>query len=65
MADIFISYARSDREKIERLAAALEAEGYSVWWDRFIQSGSEFSADIERELGDAKAVIACWSADSW
>ena len=49
MADIFISYARGDGEKIERLAAALEAEGFSVWWDRNIVGGSEFSKDIERD----------------
>ena len=64
MADIFISYARADRERIETLAAALEAEGYSVWWDRNIVGGSEFSAEIEKELTAAKAVIVAWSEDS-
>lgn len=63
MADIFISYARQDRTRIERLASALEGEGYSVWWDRHIESGSEFSADIERELEAAKAIIVCWSEE--
>ncbi|MEM8772653.1 MAG: tetratricopeptide repeat protein, partial [Pseudomonadota bacterium] len=43
-------------------AAALEGEGYSLWWDRRIQSGSEFSKDIEAELDAAKAVVVCWSA---
>ena len=61
MADIFISYARADRDKVEKLAAALEAEGYSVWWDRNIVGGDDFSADIERELDAAKAVIVGWS----
>ena len=61
MADIFISYARADRDKIEKLASALEAEGYSVWWDRQIIGGSEFADDIERELATAKAVIVGWS----
>ncbi len=63
MADIFISYARPDRAKVERLAAALQSEGWSVWWDRNIQSGAEFSAEIERELHDAGAVIVCWSEE--
>ncbi len=63
LADIFISYARADREKVEQLASALEGEGYSVWWDRHIESGAEFSADIERELEAAKAVIVCWSEE--
>ncbi len=64
MADIFISYARPNRDKIEKLSKALEASGYSVWWDRRIEIGAEFSKDIERELNEAKAVIVAWSADA-
>ncbi len=64
MADIFISYARADRDKVEKLANTLEGEGYSVWWDRHIEGGAEFSTDIERELEAAKAVIVCWSKDA-
>jgi TolB-like protein len=64
MADIFISYARADRERVEKLAAALEAQGYSVWWDRHIAGGAEFSEAIEKELAAAKAVIVVWSADA-
>lgn len=61
MADVFLSYARADRPRAESLAAALERAGYSVWWDRHIAGGSEFSSDIERELGDCRAVIVLWS----
>ena len=57
MADVFIGYARLDRETIEKLASAIEAAGYSVWWDRQIIAGAEFSRDIERELDAAKAVV--------
>ncbi len=62
MADIFISYARADRERIETLAAALEAEGLAVWWDRQIVGGAEFSAEIEKALDGSKAVLVAWSA---
>lgn len=61
MADIFIGYARLDRETVENLASALEAAGYSVWWDRQIIGGAEFSKDIERELNAAKAAVIVWS----
>ena len=61
MADIFISYARADRDRIGKLASALEAQGYSVWWDRHIAGGAEFSKDIESAIRDAKAVIVAWS----
>jgi len=61
MTDLFLSYARPDRDRAEALASALEAEGYSVWWDRHITGGSEFSADIERQLMAATVVIVAWS----
>ena len=62
MADVFISYARADRDKIAKLAAALEAQGFSVWWDRQILGGAEFAKDIERELNAAKVAVVAWSA---
>ncbi|MBI1393723.1 MAG: TIR domain-containing protein [Alphaproteobacteria bacterium] len=64
MTDVFISYARADQEKVEKLADALVARGVSVWWDKQIKSGSEYSADIETALNAAGAVIVCWSKAS-
>ncbi|MDA8752543.1 TIR domain-containing protein [Halieaceae bacterium] len=64
MADIFISYARPDREKIEQLAESLEREGFDVWWDRQIDGGAEFAQHIERELTAARTVLVGWSQHS-
>ncbi len=61
MANVFISYARSDIDRVRPLADALAAHGLTVWWDQQMQSGDEFSAAIERELNAADAVIVCWS----
>lgn len=61
MSDIFISYARDDRERIVALAGALERAGFSVWWDRHIAGGAAFSEEIVRELKAADAVIVAWS----
>lgn len=61
VADIFISYSNQDRERVEPLAEALVAAGFSVWWDRHIRGGSEFYAEIERELLAATSVIVVWS----
>lgn len=63
LADIFLSYAHADRPRAEALAAALEGQGNGVWWDRHIESGSQFSHEIEQRLAEAKAVIVCWSTD--
>ncbi len=64
MADVFLSYAGEDRARIGPLARALAAAGYTVWWDRDIPGGADFSQEIEREIEAAKAVIACWSKTS-
>lgn len=64
MTDIFISYAREDRARAARLANALEACGWSVWWDRKIIAGQSFDEAIERELEAAKRILVLWSKDS-
>jgi adenylate cyclase len=62
MSDVFISYAREEHDVVARLAHALEAGGFSVWWDRDLVGGEEFGAAIERELAAAAAVVVCWSS---
>jgi TolB-like protein len=62
MADLFLSYARADRDIAERIAGALTSAGYSVWWDRNLVGGTEFAVDIERELASCEVVLVVWSA---
>jgi biotin carboxyl carrier protein len=64
MADIFISYAREDRDFAAALAEVIRKEGWSVWWDRKIQVGRSFSDVIERELEAARCVVVLWSRTS-
>ena len=64
MADIFISYARADRARIEDLGSWLGKAGYTVWWDRQIVGGEDFYEAIERELAAAKIVVVAWSQES-
>ena len=64
MSDIFISYAREDQAKAEAIAHGLEQKGWSIWWDRTIPAGKWFHQVIERELAEARCVLALWSANS-
>jgi hypothetical protein len=64
MTDVFISYASEDRERARIVASALEARGWSVWWDRKIVAGETFDQVIERELEAAKSVVVLWSKES-
>lgn len=64
MTDVFVSYAAEDRERAARLAGALTALGWTVWWDRRILAGQTFDKAIERELYAAKSVVVLWSRHS-
>lgn len=63
-AEIFLSYARSDRERAKIFAETLVKQGYSVWWDRNIPHGRKFDEYILEKLNQAKCVIVLWSKDS-
>ncbi|MGI8704321.1 MAG: TIR domain-containing protein [Sphingomicrobium sp.] len=64
MADVFLSYARGDRSAADRLANAIGETGLTVWWDRHIKGGAEFSRDIQRQLDEASKILVLWSRDA-
>lgn len=64
MSDVFISYKAEDRRRIQPLVQALQADGYSVWWDQHIGTGDEWRQTIEQQLDVAKCVIVAWSKHS-
>ena len=43
MAQIFLSYARSDADKAQSLAIVLEQAGHNIWWDHHIGGGSQYT----------------------
>lgn len=64
MASVFLSYAREDAPKAQALAKSLECAAHSVWWDRHIHGGSEYSGEIEAALKRSDVVIVLWSEAS-
>lgn len=64
MADIFVSYASEDRERVRPLVNALEARGFTVWWDSRIDIGSSYDREIEHQLKAASCVVTVWSEAS-
>jgi hypothetical protein len=61
MADVFLSYSRADRARVETIAAAVEQDGRSFWWDRQLLSGADYGSVIEREIAGAASVVVAWS----
>jgi tetratricopeptide (TPR) repeat protein len=64
MASVFLSYVREDADKARSLAALLERAGHSVWWDRRIKGGSQYSTEIEAALAAADRIVVLWSGKS-
>lgn len=64
MPHIFISYASEDRAIAQKLAGALEQEGWTVWWDRKIPVGKSFHEVIEDAIDAARCVIVIWTDNS-
>ena len=62
MADLFLSYSRTDRDKAEAVAGALEASGRTLWWDRWLARGEDHATVIEREIAAARCVVVGWSS---
>jgi hypothetical protein len=64
MASVFLSYDREDADRARPIAAALEKAGHSVWWDRHIKGGAQYSKEIDLALKAADAVVVLWSERS-
>jgi hypothetical protein len=61
VADIFISYATEDRERLSRLRELLEIRGWSVFWDEKTPVGKNWRRTIFEKLKASRCVIVAWS----
>ncbi len=62
--DVFISYSREDRPKVEKIAQALTSSGLNVWWDPQIKTGTGFRQEIADALTRTRSVLVIWSRNS-
>ncbi len=63
MTDVYIAYAREDRESVRMLSEMLRFEGWDVWMDPSEPSTAN-SAAIDLKLGSAGAILVVWSGYS-
>jgi len=64
MAEIFISYARSEEPRAVRVAEVLRSAGYRVWRDDELPAHRAYVEVIEERLKSANAVVVLWSAEA-
>ena len=61
---LFLSYSRQDSAFIRPLVEALEDEGFDVWWDCELASGSHWSDELEAKLNECDVIVVAWSKSS-
>jgi hypothetical protein len=64
MADVFLSFKHTDRDRVTLIAEKLQGLGYSVWLRPAPGAEAPDSANAARELRAAKCILACWSQAS-
>jgi tetratricopeptide (TPR) repeat protein len=63
--NLFLSHSTKDKDFIEKLAAALRADGIDPWWCEVdIEHGDDFVAKIEEGLKDSDLVLLVLSPDA-
>lgn len=62
MVDIFISYARTERERAEQIKSAIDDLGLTIFFDIDGLDGSDVFPDVlDREVKSAGCVLGIWS----
>src|ERR1700680_734862 len=64
MADVIISYVKTQRDLTRALALKIELAGFSVWWDTDLLPYQKFQKEIDRQLDACKAAIIVWTPES-
>ncbi|MEM9726124.1 MAG: toll/interleukin-1 receptor domain-containing protein [Pseudomonadota bacterium] len=64
MTQVFISYAREDRERVEPFARLLEERGLDVWWDLQLEVGENYNNQISDQVDKCNCLIVFWSNNS-
>lgn len=64
MSEVFISYKREDRPRIDAIAQGLRRAGLSVWLDVDTPGGASWRQAIAEKLQAARCVLVVWSEAS-
>jgi hypothetical protein len=63
MTDVYVAYAREDRDRLRLITEMLRFEGWDLWMDPFDLS-DEPSPAAELKLASARVILAFWSDSS-
>ncbi|MDZ4692647.1 SUMF1/EgtB/PvdO family nonheme iron enzyme [Terricaulis sp.] len=61
MAQVFVGYRRADKDVVTSIVSALEARGFSVFWDHLIVAGDDWHHELDDRIKEAKVCLIVWS----
>ncbi len=61
MADVFLSHASEDAERVAELERALKTESFETWFDGHLTGGDAWAPEIIKQLEASRCIILCWS----
>lgn len=61
MVDVFVSYKREDRPRVDRLVGLLSDLDLKVWHDASLEAGEDWQQRIEAVARRAGCVVVCWT----
>jgi hypothetical protein len=61
---VMISYSHDNKDFAARLSHALTERGLTVWYDRDLIPGDDFSIEIQQQIITSAAVLVVWSKAS-
>ena len=60
--DVFVSYARNDRARVEPLLACLRQLAITYWIDDYLTPGEPFDRRIDLQVSICRAHVIAWSS---
>ena len=61
---VYLSFARSDRDRVTAVADQLSRRGLRVYLDKDVSVGSDYSSAVSHQLDASKAIVVFWTRDS-
>jgi|GEM_PF-1641041 len=61
MVDVFVSYKREDRPRVDQLVGVLNDLDIKTWHDASLRAGDEWQDQILRVASAARCLIVCWT----
>ncbi len=63
--DVFLSYSRTDTERVAPLRDELRRMGYRVFFDvQSIDPGEQWKRRLERSISASRTLVLCWSQNT-